>query len=186
MNRLAENIIVWYLTDNESGEKTASAIKGAGITVKLFETLSLTAVGYDDINIFIFDMAKGEPQDIIDYCASKQDFWGFTKFVVIDKKNLKTLLSTSFNIDHLEFLSKPVNTDEFLLLLEKTILLEYCRKNIHVTGLGELNLLEGFLSIGRKDVFDHKNKVDIFAYMRALHKEETDVKKITLKLREIL
>ena len=178
MNRLVENIKVWYLTDNESGRKTASAIEDMGLAVNLLDTLSLNPISHEDINIFIFDMAESEPQDIIDYCASEQNIWGFAKFVIVNKKNLKTTLSTSFNIDHLEFLTRPVNIDEFLLLLEKTILLEYCRKNISATELGALSLLEGFLSINRKDVFDYKNKVDIFAYLRAFHK---DKEKISIK-----
>ncbi|MCL1910759.1 MAG: hypothetical protein FWG13_00945 [Leptospirales bacterium] len=172
-----ENIKVWYLTDNESGKKTASAISNTGLVVDLPGTLSLTAVDYEHINIFIFDMAESEPQKIIDYCVSEKDVRGFVKFVIVNKKDLKAALSASFNVDHLEFLSRPVNPDEFLFLLEKTILLEYCRKNIPTVGLGALNLLEGYLSISRKDIFDRDNEVDIFAPLRALHKRKAGVEK---------
>ncbi|MCL2025344.1 MAG: hypothetical protein FWG92_00880 [Leptospirales bacterium] len=180
MNRFVENITIWYFTDNESGRKTASAIKGLGLAVNLLETFNLTPVGYDDINIFIFDMTENPPREIIDYCASEKNFWGFAKLVMLSKKDLKEALLISFNIDRLEFLSKPVNTGEFLLLLEKVILLEYCRKNIPASELGAMNLLEGFLSIGRKDVFDYKNETDFFAYLRALHKKKTGTKKLLL------
>ena len=182
MKRLVENIMIWYFTDNESGKKTASAIEGLGLSVNLLETLNLagvlTNVDYEGVNIFIFDMAEDAPQKIIDYCISEKKIRGFAKFVLLSKKNLKEALLISFNIDRLEFLSKPVNTDEFLLLLEKVIVIEYCRKNIPANGLGALNLLEGFLSIGRKDVFDHKNELDFFAYLRALYKKKPGVKKL--------
>jgi hypothetical protein len=162
-----ENVTVWYLTDNEHGEKAARAIGDMRISVNRIPGLDLSDANIltDDINIFIFDISGSDPAAIIEYCSSEQRIQGFPKFLMINRKDLRTVTSGSFNIYHLEFISRPVAINEFLLLLEKCIMLERYRQvmsSLSMEARNRLEIQEGLMDINRNNIFESGKGKDIF------------------------
>ncbi|MDR3237143.1 MAG: hypothetical protein LBT84_01435, partial [Spirochaetia bacterium] len=121
---------------------------------------------------------------LINYCVFEQKLHGFVKFIIINKKDSKEVLSKSFNADHTEFLTRPIDMNEFLLLLEKTVLAERCRKmlrSLSAEQSGVLGSVECLLSIGRKNVFDPhgKGKIsDLIDSLNSIPKERSSMKSL--------
>lgn len=158
-----ENITLWYLTDNEAGEKTAAALRRMSLAVNIIEGSNLkdSKINQAHTNIFIFDLDDVEPRELIKYCAEDQRLRGMVKFVLATKKGIKSALSEPFNLYRLEFIKKPVETNEFLLLIEKTVLVESYRdivKSLSKEQDSHIGAFEGLFSINRKNIFESAGK----------------------------
>ena len=89
----------------------------------------------------------------------------FLKFIMIKKSQLKGLMKLNYNLMHLEFLNRPVDKRELLLLLEKSIIVERYReimKFISKEAESRIEAYEGLMDINRKNVFEsEKEKVGL-------------------------
>ncbi len=176
-----EQVTVWYLTDNDHGKKLAGAIGKLGLETNLIESDNLydTNIKDDEINIFIFDLMKSKPEDLIKKIKEELKIQSFIKYLILTKKQINEVSNLSYNILHLEFISRPVNKREFLLLLEKTIIVERYReimKYVSKESESRIQTYEGLLDINRKNVFESESDKQAFEkiliYEKGLLKEQ--------------
>ena len=181
-----EKVTIWYLTDNEQGRKVAGAIRDMRLTINIIEGHDLkdANIVHEEINIFIIDITGEEPGKLLEYCSTEQRIQGFLKFMVVNKKEIKSMSTASFNIYHLEFIGRPVSINEFLLLLEKSIIVERYReimRTISRESGGRIEAYEGLMDINRKNIFESEKEKEAFEnilnYEKNLLKEQTQLNK---------
>ncbi len=176
-----EHISVWFLTDNEEGKTLAEAIRGMGLEVNLVEGISFdsASINIAEINIFIIDLDGRKPAEIVRDCEKWTTLSGHVKFVLLKKREITEITRTPLNMTHLEFISKPVDKREFLLLLEKTIIVERYRelmKYISLEAEERIEVYEELMDINRKDIFssdvEKKAFEKIVRYEKGLMREQ--------------
>ncbi len=162
-----DKVTVWYLRDNESGIKLVNAITGLGLTVNLITGYKLhnANIVEDEINIFIFDIIKTEPEQIIKEMTKDERLQSYLKFLMVKKSMVKEITKLNYNLMHLELLNRPVDMREFLLLLEKSIIVERYReimKFISREAESRIEAYEGLMDINRKNVFESEKEKEAF------------------------
>ena len=176
-----ERISVWFLTDNEQGKVMAEAIRGMGLEVNTIEGISFDGANIktDDINVFIIDLENRTPAQIIQDCEKWTTLSGHVKFVMMKKRDINEINRTSVNLSHIEFISKPADKREFLLILEKTIIVERYRelmKFISLEAEERIEVYEELMDINRKDIFssdvEKKAFEKIVLYEKGLMREQ--------------
>jgi regulator of replication initiation timing len=179
-----EQVTIWYLTDNDGSAKLTNAITGLGLPLNFISGYSLDRANIieDDINIFIFDLLEIELSALIEQLAKDERIRSSLKFVIIKKNQTKEIANLNYNLMHLEFLSRPVDRREFMLLLEKTIIVERYREMMRfISRESEMRIeaYEGLMDINRKNVFESdKEKAafeNILNYEKRLMKEQTNL-----------
>ena len=179
-----EQVTIWYLTDNESGSKLINAITGLGLALNLIPGYKLTSANIieDDINIYIYDILQTEPKIVIAEIGKDERLQSALKFVMIKKSQAKETTRINYNLMHLEFLNRPVDKRELLLLLEKSIIVERYReimKLISKEAESRIEAYEGLMDINRKSVFESESEKNAFekilAYEKNLMKEQTNL-----------
>ncbi len=176
-----EQVTIWISFDNEHGRKLAASVKKLGLTINLIEGYHIDELNVqkDEINIFIFDFIKIKPETILKDIQGEFKFEGFIKFLILPRKDINRISDYSFNIIHMEFISRPVYTREFLLLLEKSIISEKYREVLKLSSrdaLSRIESFEGLIDINRKNVFESENEKEAFKkiirYEKGLFREQ--------------
>jgi hypothetical protein len=162
-----DKVTVWYLRDNEAGTKLVNAINGLGLTVNLITGYKLhhANIVEDEINIFIFDIINTEPEQLLKEMLRDDRLQQFLKFIMVKKSQMKEISKLNYNMMHLELLNRPVNLREFLLLLEKSIIVERYReimKFISRESESRIESYEGLMDINRKNVFESEKEKEAF------------------------
>lgn len=179
-----EQVTIWYLTDNESGTKLINAITGLGLSLTLIHGYKLTHANVieDDINIYIYDISETDPKKVIAEIGKDGRLQSALKFMMVKKSQVKEITRINYNMMHLEFLNRPVDKREMLLLLEKSIIVERYReimKLISREAESRIEAYEGLMDINRKSVFESENEKNAFekilAYEKNLMKEQTNL-----------
>ncbi len=152
-----ERVLLWYITDNDHGRKLADSIKGLGLKCELIEGFDLSNVNIfeHDINIFLIDIDRGKPEANLEKIKDDPQLHGYLKLFFLKKREINRLSKKSINIFHLEFIAKPVYTREFLLLLEKSIIVERYRelmKYVSKEAEQRIEIYEGIMDINRQDI----------------------------------
>jgi hypothetical protein len=181
---MMEQVTIWYLSDNDSGSKLVNAITGLGLPLNQVSGTSLNHANIreDVINIFIFDIVTVEPGKIIDEIKKDRRLQSFLKFLFVKKNQIKNLSNLNYNLLHLEFLNRPVDKREFMLLLEKSIIVERYReimKFISKEAESRIEAYEGLMDINRKNVFESEKEKEAFekilAFEKNLMKEQSNL-----------
>jgi len=179
-----DKVTIWYMKDNDGGTKIVNAVTALGLTVNLVAgyRLSSASINIEDINIFIYDIIGTDPADIIAEIGSDDRLRNFLKFLMIKKSQFKEIQRLNYNILHLEFLYRPVDRREFLLLLEKSIIVERYReimKFISKEAESRIETYEGLLNINRKNVFESEKEKQAFEriieFEKNLMKEQSNL-----------
>lgn len=179
-----EQVTIWYLKDNDSGMKLVNAITGLGLTVNLISGFKLKSANIieEEINILIYDILDVPPDTVLGEIMKDERLQSFLKFIMIKKSQLKGLMKLNYNMMHLEFLNRPVDKRELLLLLEKSIIVERYReimKLISKESESRIEAYEGLMDINRKNVFEsEKEKMafeKILAFEKNLMKEQSNL-----------
>jgi len=162
-----DKVTVWYLRDNENGTKLVNAITGLGLTVNLItgNKLHNANIVEDEINIFIFDIINTEPEQVIKEMTKDERLQSYLKFLMVKKSMVKEITKLNYNLMHLELLNRPVDMREFLLLLEKSIIVERYReimKFISREAESRIEAYEGLMDINRKNVFESDKEKEAF------------------------
>ena len=173
--------VIWYLTDHDKGKKMADAIGSIGLTLNLISGFNLkqTNINEDEINIIIFDFVETDPAKVLKGIETDQRLQSSVKFIVLKKKEITDVSKLSYNLFHLELLSRPLNKRDFLLLIEKTVVVERYRemmKYISKESEARIEAFEGLININRKNIFESEKEKKVFegilAYEKNLMKEQ--------------
>jgi len=179
-----EQVTIWYVTDNDSGTKLVNSITGIGLPLNLVAGHKLTNANIkeDIINIFVFDVAGVEPGELIGEIKKDGRLQSSLKFVFIKKNQIKKITNLNYNLLHLEFLNRPVDRREFMLLLEKSIIVERYReimKFISRESESRIEAYEGLMDINRKNVFSSEKEKAAFQkildFEKNLMKEQSNL-----------
>jgi hypothetical protein len=162
-----EKLTIWYLKDNEGGTDIVNAITGLGLGVNTVSgyKLSHANIVEDYINIFIFDILDTDPILVVKEIMNDERLESFLKFMIVKKNQIKEISKLNYNMLHLEFLNRPVDKREFLLLLEKSIIVERYReimKFISKEAESRIEAYEGLMDINRKNVFESDKEKEAF------------------------
>lgn len=162
-----EKVTIWYLKDNDTGSRLLTSITGLGLTVNVIAGYSLNHANIieDEINIFIYDIISVEPAKLIEDITGDERLQSFLKFLMVKKSQLKGISRLNYNLMHLEFLNRPIDKREFMLLLEKSIIVERYReimKFISREAESRIEAYEGLMDINRKNVFDSDKEKEAF------------------------
>jgi hypothetical protein len=162
-----DKVTVWYLRDNEAGTRIVNAITGLGLTVNLITGYKLhhANIVEDEINVFIFDIINTDPDQLIKEMAKDERLQSYLKFMMVKKSQVKEIAKLNYNLMHLELLNRPVDMREFLLLLEKSIIVERYReimKFISKEAESRIEAYEGLMDINRKNVFESEKEKEAF------------------------
>ncbi|TFH38242.1 MAG: hypothetical protein E4G96_10745, partial [Chrysiogenales bacterium] len=158
-----DKVTIWYLRDNESGTKLVNAITGLGLTINIIAGYRLKHANIieDEINIFIFDITELDPKILVEDLSKDSRLQGFLKFLMLKKSQVRDVTKLNYNLMHLEFLNRPVDKREFLLLLEKSIIVERYReimRFISKEAESRIESYEGLMDISRKNVFESEKE----------------------------
>lgn len=121
-----ENANVIVFTDNYEGRELAKAIESLGLTVKVISSFFQKQVldNYRDNYILIFNITDLEVSSVLDFAESLEGGSSKVKFIIMEQSKIGTASVKTSNVTHVEFIASPVDKREFLLLLEKTLLVE--------------------------------------------------------------
>jgi hypothetical protein len=162
-----KSVNIWFLTDNTEGAKLAQSIKNLGLTV---HTVKGTGFGHaniipDDMNIFIVDLKKKKLPAIITQLRDDDRLNSFLKFVILSKRDIRKAVNISLNLMHIEFISRPVNSREFILLLEKSVVVEKYKEMMRIVSReseSRIGAFESLMDISRKDIFESEKEKEAF------------------------
>jgi hypothetical protein len=176
-----EQITIWYITDNSEGERLGREIEDMGLAINVLAPASFveSSILENEINIFIFDITERPAEEVMNLIQGDDRLASFTKFVFATRKDIRKLAGESYNILHVEYVNRPVDRPLFLLLLEKTIIVERYRgimKYLSRESESRIETFEELLDINRKKIFtDEKGKKSfekILAYEKDLLSEQ--------------
>jgi hypothetical protein len=162
-----ERVDIWYLSDNLQGKRFAQKIKELGLSVNTVTSGDLkdSELIMDTSNIFIFDLIQKDPAEILAIIRKDQRLHTFLKFIIIKKGFIKPALASAMNLFHVEFITRPINKREFILLLEKCIIVERYKemmKLISKKAEEKINTFDNLMSINRKDFFKSESEKQAF------------------------
>ncbi len=162
-----ERVEIWYLADSKAGEALSQSIRYLGLSMNLVTggNFAKAEILSGNLNIFIIDLSERDLPAIMSVVRDDQRLQGFLKFVILKKGLVKEALSLSANILQVEFISRPVDKREFILLLEKSILVERYREMMHSVSRDvedRIETFESLMNINRKDFFVTDKERDAF------------------------
>jgi len=167
---IMENANVVFFTDNDNGEKLAAVIESLGLTVKkaLVSDDKTLLSNFRENYILIFDYTGIEAPDILSFADSLEGGGSRVKFVIMDQAKMENSHVKCSNLCQVEFIARPVDNREFLLLLEKTILVEKYKSimaAISREAESRMEIFEAVLGPNRKDLFNEKAEKEAFVRM---------------------
>ncbi len=162
-----KSVNIWFITDNSDGVKLAESIKNLGLSVNVIRRASFKEANIliEHTNIFIVDIKKKGLPAILSIIRDDLRLNSFLKFVILSKKEIKKAVNASLNIMHIEFISQPVNTREFILLLEKSIVVEKYKEIMKLMSKdseARIGAFESLMDIARKDIFESDKEKEAF------------------------
>ena len=163
-----ERADIWYCTDNDKGKEIYETLKLLGLNIVLVEDKNFSSCNIlpSQINIFIIDLITVEFSEILSMLRKDERLHKFIKYLILFKKQIRKASQLSFDIMHLEILSRPIKKREFSLLLEKSIVVERYKEMLNLFSLEATERIEEYtnlLDINRKESFFDEKEKNIFS-----------------------
>jgi len=162
-----DKIEILFFTDNKIGESLAGRVKQMGVSVTVCNFNDIEKICKDQTGycILIFDLVKKKPEELIKNLSEIKDLENIIKLIITEKADIDGVFFNALHLLNLEFIIKPVDERSFLLLLEKTLLVEKYRqlmKLISDESESRIDVIECMLNIKRKDMYDEGTEKEIF------------------------
>ena len=163
-----ERADIWYCTDNDKGKEIYETLKLLGLNIVLVEDKNFSSCNIlpSQVNIFIIDLITVEFSEILSMLRKDERLHKFIKYLILFKKQIRKASQLSFDIMHLEILSRPIKKREFSLLLEKSIVVERYKEMLNLFSLEATERIEEYtnlLDINRKESFFDEKEKNIFS-----------------------
>jgi len=163
-------IEILYFTDNKDGKALASRVEqmGVSVTISKLEEIEKICDNQTGYCVLIFDLAKMKPEELIKRLSEIKSVENILKLIITEKKHIEGVFFNAIHLLNLEFIIKPVDERSFMLLIEKTLLVEKYRhlmKLISDESESRIDVIECMLNIKRKDMFDDGTEKEIFIKM---------------------
>lgn len=123
-------IEILFFTDNSEGEALAARAGQMGLSVMVcdFNEIDNISENKTGCSVYVFYLMARKPAELIRDISRITAIDNFIKLVVADRSDVEGIFFNTVNLLNLEFIVKPVDERSFLLLLEKTILVEKYRQ----------------------------------------------------------
>lgn len=162
-----ELIKIWYMTDSKEGAKIARSIGDLGLSVRLVSRRGFKKeeILPSAINIFVLDLINAPLPAILAIARDDPRLQGSLKFIILKKRQIRQAVGISANLLHIEFISRPINRREFILLLEKSIIVERYHEIMRFISREAEERIEAFeslLTINRRDFFETEKEKEAF------------------------
>lgn len=160
-------IEVLFFTDNIDGEALAARVKqmGVSVTVCAFDEIEKICSNQNGYCILIFDLISKKPEELIRYLSECKPVENIIKLIITENRDIEGVFFNAIHLLNLEFIIKPVDERSFMLLIEKTLLVEKYRqlmKLISDESESRIDVLECMLNIKRKDMYDEGTEKEVF------------------------
>jgi len=186
MNR----VDVWYLTDNDDGrslEKTLSSL-GFDSHQVTGSDFSKCSIDLSIPNIFIVDGERMGVEQAVSIFTGDARLHNFQKYFVVAADQIEQAVSLSGDIMQIDFIPRPYHNREFLLLIEKAVVVEKYRNMMKVISRDAESRIEEFeslLRIHKNDVFKNDTEKEAFGKIMAFEtKLVQEQKKLNDAIRE--
>ncbi len=162
-----DTIEILYFTNNKEEENLILKIRQMGVTVTLcnFDNIEKICENRGEFCILIFDLIDMKPEELIRRLSKIQSLDSCIKLIITENKDIEGIYFNIVHLLNLEFIIKPVDERSFMLLLEKTLLVERYRqlmKLITDESESRINVLEYMLNIHRKNESSEISEKEIF------------------------
>lgn len=162
-----DKIEVLFFTDNKEGEALAGRARQMGIslTVCNYSDIKKTAGSETGYCVLVFDLTSINPSDLIKNISEIRSLDNIIKLIITDNSDIDGVFFSAANLQNLEFIIRPVDERSFMLLLEKTLLVEKYRqimKLISDESESRIDVIECMLDIKRKDMYDEGTEKEVF------------------------
>lgn len=162
-----ETVDVWYLTDNESGKGVASSLQSMGLLTNLVFGDSPKVGDFDlnAVNIFIFDLLAVPGEKLINAIREDARLRPFLKIVIVPFEAVDAVATAAHDLQCVDFLSRPYNKRELLLLLEKSAVVEKYReimRSLSRDATGRIEAFENLMNIHKSGVVESESEKEIF------------------------
>jgi hypothetical protein len=162
-----ETVDVWYLTDNDAGKGVGASLQSMGLLTTLLscDTPKMGAFDIGTVNLFIFDFINIPGAKVLEAIRSDERFAPFLKIIIVPFETVDEVTVASRDLQHIDFLSRPYNKRELLLLLEKSAVVEKYReimRSLSRDAAGRIQAFEHLMSIHKNDVLENESDKEIF------------------------
>lgn len=156
------SVDIFFITDNNEAAAVADRLRELGLTVfeHSFKDIPLIDLDPDKISLLVIDCEKQTVEDIITALRVNANIHSTVTYVVLQPSLMGHALSLVGNLMHTEFVEKPYNRREFILLIEKTIVVEKYReimKQLSSEYEERIEKYEHLFHINKNNLFDSEN-----------------------------
>lgn len=162
-----ETVDVWYLTDNDAGKNVAASLQSMGLLTTLMQCDSPTVGSFDigTVNLFIFDFISVPGETTINAIRNDVRLRPFLKIVIVPFDAVDAVSEAASDIQHIDFLTRPYNKRELLLLLEKSAVVEKYReimRTLSADAASRIQAFEHLMSIHKQGSLEDDSEKEIF------------------------
>ena len=162
-----ETVDVWYLTDNDAGKNVASSLQSMGLLTTLMASASPSVGDFDigTVNLFIYDFVSVPAETVIEAIRKDVRLTPFLKIVIVPFESVDTIAKSAHDLMLVDFLTRPYNKRELLLLLEKSAVVEKYReimRSLSNDAAGRIQAFEHLMSIHKQGAAESESEQAIF------------------------
>ncbi|HEY1406537.1 MAG TPA: hypothetical protein VF857_08020, partial [Spirochaetota bacterium] len=154
-----DRVDIWYMTDYEGGKSLEKALDSLGFTVHPVETPDFSKCVIDQslVHIFVIDCMSVPVERVVSLFHDDARLQNFQKYLIVPSDQVDHAIALSGELLHADFISRPFNRREFLLLLEKAVVVEKYRdlmRKISKEAEERIESFESLVHIHKKDLFE--------------------------------
>jgi hypothetical protein len=177
-----EKVDIWYLTDYDDGRAFVRTLETVGFTAHLVDSgdFSKVKMAESSVHIFVVDSGFLSVDRVVSILHDDERLQNYQKFIIVPSDRIEQAVAASGNILHLDFISRPINKREFLILLEKAVVVEKYRemmKLISKEAEGRVEAFESLVHIHKKEMFESDKEKEVFDQIVAFEKKLLDEQK---------
>ena len=177
-----EAVNILYLSDYEGGKALSDALVSIGFDVSLIagRDFSDVEINQDEPHLIVIDCPALSPERLIPMIIADTRLQNYQKFIIMSVDKTDEAIALSGDILHIDFISRPFNKRELLILLEKAVLVEQYRnmmKAISRDAEDRIGEFESIMHTHKKNMLDTKSENEAFDRIMTFEKKMIEEQK---------